>query len=121
MSWRWTRDGQTLTSTCQLCATTITGRRDTDVTLQQRSHDPLTCQRRRAETTRAIEAPAAAAKWASHDYQATRRNTARRRAETRCDTTVLSVLVESEQGKLMGHKAAPITSRGLTAKTIGES
>jgi len=32
-----------------------------------------------------------------------------------------SVELGAAQGRLKGHKAAPITSRGLTAKTIEES
>jgi len=53
MSFRWTRSAGTLTSTCTLCATTITGRRDNDVTFAQRGHDAFTCQMQRAQTARA--------------------------------------------------------------------
>jgi len=78
MTFLHTRDGMALTTTCQLCGMTTRSLSEAAIYLTQRGHDAMTCQRRHAETTRAIEAPAAAAKWASHDYQATRRNTARR-------------------------------------------
>jgi len=55
MSFRWTRDGQTLVSVCVLCATTITGRRDNDVTFAQRAHSWQACQEVRAQTARAGE------------------------------------------------------------------
>ena len=42
-------------------------------------------------------------------------------AETRCDSTSLGTILAAGTGRLTGHKAAPITSRGLTAKTIEES
>jgi hypothetical protein len=78
MSFLWSRAGATITSRCTLCSLVLASRLERDIHTWQRAHDAMTCQRRRAETTRAIEAPAAAAKWASHDYLATRRNTARR-------------------------------------------
>jgi hypothetical protein len=78
MTFLHTRDGMALTTTCQLCGMTTRSLSEAAIYATQRGHDAMTCQRRRAETTRAIEAPAAALKWASHDYQATRRNTARR-------------------------------------------
>ena len=42
-------------------------------------------------------------------------------AETRCDSTGLGTILAAETDRLSGHKAAPITSRGLTAKTLRES
>jgi len=55
MSWRWSRDAGTLTSTCVLCQLTVTGRRDNDVTFQQRSHTAWECQQRRAQTARVAD------------------------------------------------------------------
>jgi hypothetical protein len=78
MSFLWSRAGDVVTSRCTLCGYVLASRLDRDIHAWQRAHDAMTCQLRRAETTRAIEGQAAAAKWASHDYLATRRNTARR-------------------------------------------
>ena len=78
MTFLHTRDGIALVTTCQLCGMSTRSLSESAIYATQRGHDAMTCQRRRAETVRAIEAPAAAAKWASHDYLATRRNTARR-------------------------------------------
>jgi hypothetical protein len=136
MSWRWTRDGQNLTSTCLLCHATITGRRDTDVTLAQRSHGWWECQQMRAITARAItpqesdDRPThcrngheytpettrvdsdgvrhcqtcAQAKGARQTKARKRARAVLRGAETRCDITVLGVLVESEQGRIEGQR-----------------
>jgi len=41
--------------------------------------------------------------------------------ETACVTTLFGVVPGVEQGRLKGHKAAPITSRGLTTQTNEES
>lgn len=78
MTFLWTRAGDVIHSRCTLCSLVLASRLDRDIHAGQRAHDAMTCQLRRLETTRAIEAPVAAAKWASHDYLATRRNTARR-------------------------------------------
>ena len=78
MTFLHTRDGIALTTTCVLCGMSTRSLSESAIYLSQRGHDALTCQLRRAETVRAVEGRAAAAKWASHDYQATRRNTARR-------------------------------------------
>ena len=78
MSFLWTRAGDVIHSRCTLCGHVLASRLDRDIHAGQRAHDAMTCQLRRAETTRAIEAPAAAAKWGSRDYVAARRNTARR-------------------------------------------
>ena len=78
MSFLWTRAGDVIHSRCTLCSLVLASRLDRDIHAWQRAHDAMTCQLRRAEKARAVEAPAAAAKWASHDLPATRRNTARR-------------------------------------------
>ena len=41
--------------------------------------------------------------------------------ETRCNTQTFGLRETAATGRLMGYKTAPITSRGLTAKTIEES
>ena len=78
MTFLWTRSAGALTSRCQLCGMTTRSLSEAAIYATQRGHTAWECQQRRAETARAIEAPFAAAKWASHDYLATRRNTARR-------------------------------------------
>ena len=41
--------------------------------------------------------------------------------EPRCNTPTFGLHEIAAHGRLMGYKTAPITSRGLTAKTIEES
>jgi hypothetical protein len=78
MSFRWSRDGAALTSTCVLCGLTTRALSESAIYLSQRGHDAMTCQLQRAETARAAVATRRDGKWASYDYRATRRNTARR-------------------------------------------
>jgi hypothetical protein len=115
MSFHWRRTAGAVVSTCALCGWTVRST-ERDVLDQQRGHDAMTCQRRRAEAARAK----------SPEGQAE----ARARAgdgwvvesdELLCATTVFGVIPGVESDRLLGHKAAPITSRGLTAKTTKES
>lgn len=57
MSFRWTRSaGLAVTSTCTLCGLANRSLSESAIYLQQRAHDPFTCQMRRAETARALTA-----------------------------------------------------------------
>ena len=116
MSFLWTRSAGAVTSTCALCGMSTRSLSEAAIYGVQRGHDAMTCQRRRAEAARAK----------SPEVQAE----ARARAgdgwvvesdELLCATTVFGVIPGVESDRLLGHKAAPITSRGLTAKTTKES
>ena len=135
MTFLHTRDGVALVTTCQLCGLANRSLSESAIYLSQRGHDAMTCQRRRAERARVVEPEdddietcpegherAGNTYVDSHGHlvcNACRREkyAARKMAESRCGTTVLGVASD----RLSGHKAAPITSRGLTAKTIEES
>jgi len=56
MTFLHTRDGIALVTTCQLCGMTTRSLSEAAIYLSQRGHDALTCQRRRAEAARVVEA-----------------------------------------------------------------
>jgi hypothetical protein len=49
MSFLWTKDGRAVTSRCTLCGMTTRSLSESAIYGVQRSHDAMTCQRRRAE------------------------------------------------------------------------
>jgi hypothetical protein len=129
VSFLWTRSAGSITSRCTLCPFVLASRLERDILDQQRAHDPAACQQRRLDAARALyaaspEGQAVARKLHVYDLRNARHRelyAARRDAESHCDTTVFGVIPGVETDRLSGHKAAPITSRGLTAKTIEES
>ena len=52
-----TRDGLALVTTCQLCGMSARSLSESAIYLSQRSHDAMTCQRRRAEAAYANSQP----------------------------------------------------------------
>ena len=129
MSFRWTRSAGWIESRCTLCSLVLASRLERDIHAWQRAHDPAACQQRRLDAARALyaaspEGQAAARTLHVYDLRNARHRelyAARRDAESHCDTTVFGVIPGVETDRLSGHKAAPITSRGLTAKTLRES
>jgi len=57
MTFLHTRDGIALVTTCQLCGMSTRSLSESAIYLSQRGHDAMTCQRRRAEAARVVEAP----------------------------------------------------------------
>ena len=56
MTFLWTREAGALTSTCVLCGMSTRSLSEAAIYLSQRGHDAMTCQRRRAEAARVVEA-----------------------------------------------------------------
>jgi hypothetical protein len=113
MTFLHTRDGIALVTTCTLCGMSTRSLSESAIYLSQRAHTWQDCARRRAERARANspEGQAEARAKAGDGWLA-------ESDETCCVTTVFGVVPGVEQSTLKGHKAAPITSRGLTAKTV---
>ena len=57
MTFLWTRSAGAVTSRCILCGMSTRSLSESAIYLSQRSHDAMTCQRRRAEATYANSQP----------------------------------------------------------------